>query len=60
MKITSDFEAAKLLLKRSPLELEKATPEVSRRLKQIFGKKIDPVQAVAQIISRCATKGIRR
>ena len=57
MKITSDFEAAKLLLKRSPLELEKATPEVSRRLKQIFGKKIDPVQAVAQIISEVRDNG---
>jgi histidinol dehydrogenase len=57
MKITSDFEAAKFLLKRSPLELEKATPEVSRRLKQIFGKKIDPVQAVAQIISEVRNRG---
>jgi len=56
--IIEGFQLAKSALTRQPLaELYSVSPSVKQRLREIFGAKIDPEQAVRQIISDVRQRG---
>jgi histidinol dehydrogenase len=56
--IIDGFEPAKTALTRSPLtELRSVSPALAERLKQIFGREIEPEQAVGQIVAEVRERG---
>jgi histidinol dehydrogenase len=56
--IIEGFQPAKSALTRSPLaELQSVSPALAERLKQIFGREIEPEAAVRQIIAEVRERG---
>ena len=58
MRIIRDIEAARsTLLKRNPIEVEEVSPALKRRIKQVFGKELSPLEAVERIIADVRSRG---
>jgi histidinol dehydrogenase len=58
LQIIKGFAAARASLSRvAAVEPGEVSPGISRRLKEVFGRKIGPEQAVAQIVQDVRTRG---
>lgn len=58
LRIVSDLDDARTgLLKRVPLELEEVPGETKRRIREVFGEELSPLQVVQQILSQVRSRG---
>ena len=57
MKIISDFQTAKAILRRATVEFGEVPLEVKRRIKETFAAELTPEEAVSRIIAAVRDKG---
>lgn len=57
MRVIRGFQEAREALRRAPFELGALPPEVTRRLKQVFGRELTPEEAVKRIIDEVRDRG---